>query len=131
MGPKRRLQRGRFLLEMPKQHGARPPDAGLHDATPLKDLGIKKNQSVRLQCMALVRVVGYDSPSLKQRRRAVMDEDKIVAAILTAGTMAAFNLRGLEGVPYKDAERGVHYYRAYLDALEKDRRSAAAPGAST
>ncbi len=54
MGPKRRLQRGRFLLEMPKQHGARPPDAGLHDATPLKDLGIKKNQSVRLQCMALV-----------------------------------------------------------------------------
>ena len=47
---------GRFLLEMPKNKGA--SEAGwktqLHDATTLQNLGIKKDQSVRLQCMALV-----------------------------------------------------------------------------
>ena len=40
---------GGMLREMPKLHGARPPDTGSHDVTPLSDLGISKMQSHRLQ----------------------------------------------------------------------------------
>ena len=45
---------GEILKEMPKQHGARPSDAGLHDVTPLSDIGISKVQSHRWQQEAAV-----------------------------------------------------------------------------
>ena len=47
---------GEMLAEMPKQHGARPGDAGLHDVTPqtLEEFGIDKAQSSRWQAEALV-----------------------------------------------------------------------------
>lgn len=46
-----------FLLAMTKAKGGRPTQNQLHDATSFQSLsgiGIKKDQSVRLQCMALV-----------------------------------------------------------------------------
>ncbi len=51
IGLERRL--GAMLRDMPMQHGARPADAGLHDATPtLADLGIERTASHRWQTMA-------------------------------------------------------------------------------
>jgi N6-adenosine-specific RNA methylase IME4 len=44
---------GAMLRDMPMQHGARPADTGLHDATPtLADLGIERTASHRWQVMA-------------------------------------------------------------------------------
>ncbi|MGH7962976.1 MAG: hypothetical protein ACRERD_14285 [Candidatus Binatia bacterium] len=44
---------GELLAELPKQHGARPPDAGLHHETPtLNDAGVSKIQSHRWQTIA-------------------------------------------------------------------------------
>lgn len=42
---------GELLIPMPKKHGARPSDTGLHDETPLelKEIGINKSQSSRWQ----------------------------------------------------------------------------------
>ena len=60
-----------------------------------------------------------------------MDEDKIVAALLTAGTLAAFGLRGLGNQQYMGTERGLAIYRAYLDALQIERETARAAPTST
>jgi hypothetical protein len=45
---------GEVLKEMPKQHGARPSDTGLHHVTPrtLSDVGVSKIQSSRFQQVA-------------------------------------------------------------------------------
>ncbi len=53
-----------------------------------------------------------------------MDEDTIIAAILTAGTLVALGRQGVQGVPYSDAKKGLENYQAYLDVLQKQRESA-------
>ena len=61
-----------------------------------------------------------------------MDEDKIVAAVMAAGTLAALGANRVQGMPADElAESGMKYYRAYLKALEKERESAVAPPTST
>lgn len=53
---------GAMLAEMPKRHGARPADAGLHDGTPdLESLGIGKADSHRWQLIADIPAADFEA----------------------------------------------------------------------
>jgi len=67
---------GSMLAEQPKQHGARPSDAGLHDVTPLSELGITKMQSHRWQ-----REAELPEDEFEEHIQAVKAENKELTSI--------------------------------------------------
>lgn len=69
---------GELLAEMPKQHGARPADTGLHDATPLSHLGIEKTASARWQRLASIGEEEFERHIAERRQ---------VGELTTAGAL--------------------------------------------
>lgn len=57
------ISAGELLAAMPKQNGARPDDTGLHEASPLADIGITHSQSHRWQRVASLGEAAYTRTS--------------------------------------------------------------------
>lgn len=79
---------GEFLEDAPKQHGARPPDAGFHDESPsLPELGINIAQSSRWQSIATIPEVAFEQHIAERRNNGKELTQTGLLQLATAGVV--------------------------------------------